>query len=140
MQCLGALIWQGKLGILMEYMSHGDLRHAIAHDRVVWSPAGMRIALDIASGLSYLHNTCRIVHADLKSPNILLQDWGSGLRAKIGDVGLSHIISGSHLTVTTDTPYTFNWASPEQIDSRQLTCASDVFSFGVRALGSCVHC
>ena len=47
----------------------------------------MRIALDTASGLSYLHNTCRIVHADLKSPNILLQDWGSGLRAKIGDVG-----------------------------------------------------
>ena len=140
MQCLGALIWKGKLGILMELMSHGDLRDAIAHDRVVWGPKAMRIAQDISAGLSYLHNRSRpIAHCDLKSPNILLQYQETaafcGFRAKICDCGLSHIISGSHLTVTTDTPYTFNWASPEQIDSGQLTCASDIFSFGVRPAG-----
>ena len=56
------------------------------------------------------------------------------MNAKIGDVGLSRLISGTHLTTASEAGprFTFNWASPEQIQCKPLTCASDTFSFGVR--------
>ena len=46
---------------------------------------GKRIALDIACGLNFLH-THRIVHMDVKSPNVLL---GQNSTAKLADVGLA---------------------------------------------------
>ena len=55
------------------------------------------------------------------------------MNAKVGDVGLSRLISGTHLTTASQAGprFTFNWASPEQIQCKPLTCASDIFSFGV---------
>ena len=70
-----------------EFMPNGDLYSAIRDDgigRFTWTrkpgPSGRplpntginrRIALDIARGLHFLHSR-RVVHLDLKSPNILL--------------------------------------------------------------------
>lgn len=52
------------------------------------------MALDIARGMHFLH-TRRIVHMDLKSPNILL---GKDLTAKIADVGLARSVTGNYLS------------------------------------------
>ncbi len=49
---------------------------------------GKRIALDIACGLNFLH-THRIVHMDVKSPNVLL---GQNSAAKLADVGLAKCV------------------------------------------------
>ena len=46
---------------------------------------GASIALDIAKGIHFLHSH-KIMHLDIKSPNILLAADGT---AKIADVGLS---------------------------------------------------
>jgi serine/threonine protein kinase len=46
---------------------------------------GARIALDIATGIHFLHSQ-RIVHMDIKSPNVLLSRHGV---AKLADVGLA---------------------------------------------------
>lgn len=48
------------------------------------------MAVDVLRGLHFLH-TKRIVHLDLKSPNILLTRHG---QAKLADVGLSKAIRG----------------------------------------------
>ena len=45
----------------------------------------LSIALDVASGMAYLH-ACKVIHRDLKSTNILLDGEG---RAKVADFGLS---------------------------------------------------
>ncbi|GJU68058.1 phloem protein 2-like protein [Tanacetum coccineum] len=45
----------------------------------------LKICIDAAQGLNYLHNH-HIIHRDVKSPNILL---GDSLEGMIGDVGLS---------------------------------------------------
>ena len=70
MQLIGASFIQGQLGILMELMSQ-DLHTALASNTVVWGPVGLRIAQDIASGLSYIHSV-GIMHLDLKSYNCLV--------------------------------------------------------------------
>ena len=54
---------------------------------------GRSIALDIARGMHFLHSR-RIVHMDLKSPNILLGDTGV---AKIADVGLARVMGSESI-------------------------------------------
>ena len=49
---------------------------------------GKHVAIDILRGLHFLHAK-RIVHMDLKSPNILLTRHG---QAKLADVGLAKVI------------------------------------------------
>ena len=49
---------------------------------------GKNVAIDMLRGLHFLHAK-RIVHMDLKSPNILLTRHG---QAKLADVGLAKVI------------------------------------------------
>jgi len=53
----------------------------------------VQLALDVAEGMQFLHKR-RIVHRDLKSSNVLVQQdqYGKGFIAKIADFGLSRII------------------------------------------------
>lgn len=51
---------------------------------------GRYIALDMAKGLKYLHEELKFVHADVKSPNILLTAKGT---AKLGDFGLVKLLA-----------------------------------------------
>ena len=75
-----------EIFVLLEFLPGGDLR-MLLDDRskaLEW-PARLRIASDIAEGMSFLHSRS-LVHRDLKSPNILLDNQ---MRAKIADFGLS---------------------------------------------------
>lgn len=85
---------------------------------------GFKIAQDVAAGLVYLHAN-RIIHLDLKSPNILL---GADNTAKIADVGLGKILTGRNALATS--VGTMDWAAPEQLQGSQVSEASDMFSFG----------
>jgi serine/threonine protein kinase len=57
----------------------GDLRDAMSRcttDELCWDKKGCAIAVDVARALVFLHAN-RVVHADLKSQNILLtKDYG----------------------------------------------------------------
>lgn len=80
--------------LVYEYMPNGSLADALHHDRkggvLLGWPERLRIALDAAEGLSYLHHDCvpPIVHRDVKSSNILLDgEYG----AKVADFGIAKI-------------------------------------------------
>ncbi|XP_021627624.1 proline-rich receptor-like protein kinase PERK1 isoform X2 [Manihot esculenta] len=96
-------------------------------------PTRMKIALDTAKGLAYLHEDCtpRIIHRNIKSENILIDDK---FNPKIGDFGISKDFTDSATPVSTDprgTPYVPPEYYNKDGQNRKLTDKSDVFSFGL---------
>nr|GMD49456.1 proline-rich receptor-like protein kinase PERK4 [Ipomoea batatas] len=96
-------------------------------------PTRLKIALGSARGLSYLHEDChpRIIHRDIKSANILLDNH---FEAMVADFGLAKLSSDNNTHVSTRVMGTFGYLAPEYASSGKLTEKSDVFSFGVMLL------
>jgi hypothetical protein len=89
----GFIYHQGANLLLYEYMprgSLGELLHGPSSSSLDWETRFM-IALGAAEGLSYLHHDCkpRIIHRDIKSNNILLDE---NFEAHVGDFGLAKVI------------------------------------------------
>ncbi|KAH7296795.1 hypothetical protein KP509_26G039200 [Ceratopteris richardii] len=120
-----------------EFMPNGSLYehlHSRAHLQrclmLDWSTR-MRIALDAARGLEYLHEFVSppIIHRDFTSHVILL---GSNYNAKISDFGLAKLGSDKlNGQVFTRVLGTQGYVAPEYAMTGELTTKSDVYSFGV---------
>ncbi|XP_057813449.2 probable LRR receptor-like serine/threonine-protein kinase At1g67720 isoform X2 [Cryptomeria japonica] len=125
-----------ELMLVYEHLGGGSLKDhlygSLSNVSTLDWKTRLRVALDAAQGLEYLHVSCtpKIVHRDVKSSNILLD---SNLRAKLADFGLSKIIgddvSSSHITTTIKG--TVGYLDPEYFHTNKLTERSDVYSFGV---------
>jgi len=74
-------------GLISELMNGGKLSDSITGKKLSLSQV-YSIAKDITSGLCFLHHY-NIVHSDLKSTNILLNNTDGVMSAKIFDFGLS---------------------------------------------------
>jgi serine/threonine protein kinase len=92
-----------------------------------------RFALDIARGLDYLHHQKpKILHRDLKSPNVLVRQTRPGsFDLKISDFGFAKAKQGS--VVVTGFPATERWSAPELQDGtgREYQANCDVYSYGL---------
>jgi len=88
----------------------------------------LRMALDVARGMNYLHNsTPVIVHRDLKSPNLLVdKNWV----VKVCDFGLSRMKHNTFLS-SKSTAGTAEWMAPEVLRNEPSNEKCDVFSFDV---------
>lgn len=118
------------LCVVFEFMVGGDLRsllHAFEHERTHgFDRDKVIIALHVAHAITYLHSLDPIVlHRDLKSKNILLDDK---MNAKVMDFGVSREQSDRTLTVGVGT---LLWMAPEVMVDEKYDEKADVFSFGV---------
>uniref|UniRef100_J3LR36 Protein kinase domain-containing protein n=2 Tax=Oryza brachyantha TaxID=4533 RepID=J3LR36_ORYBR len=90
----------------------------------------LKIAAQSAEALAYLHSSASraILHGDVKSLNILLDD---GLDAKVADFGASALRSMGEGEFIEFVQGTLGYLDPESFVNRELTDKSDVYSFGV---------
>ncbi|XP_071729464.1 probable LRR receptor-like serine/threonine-protein kinase At4g29180 isoform X2 [Rutidosis leptorrhynchoides] len=119
-----------KMALVYEYMANGNLKTYILdrHIHPLSWEMRLKIAIDAAQGLEYLHHGCRpaIIHRDVKSANILLSE---NLEAKIADFGLSKGLPDDKTTqILTEVTGTTGYLDPE---SHNLNEKSDVYSFGI---------
>ncbi|KAI7982712.1 Receptor-like serine/threonine-protein kinase ALE2 [Camellia lanceoleosa] len=91
----------------------------------------MKIALDAARGLAYLHEDSQpcVIHRDFKASNILLEN---NFHAKVADFGLAkHAPEGRADFLSTRVMGTFGYVAPEYAMTGHLLVKSDVYSYGV---------
>ncbi|XP_062085500.1 putative serine/threonine-protein kinase-like protein CCR3 [Humulus lupulus] len=130
--------------LVYDYMTNGSLHHLL-HDGKYCSNdkkndcvliinswrARIKIALDAAKGIEYLHNYAvpPVIHRDIKSSNILLDsDW----TARVSDFGLSTLMKrGQHDVVSAKAVGTVGYIDPEYYVLNVLTAKSDVYGLGV---------
>lgn len=115
--------------LIYEYVENGSLHswlHGTEKPKLNWRTR-LRIAMDIANGLLYVHEHTRprVVHKDIKSSNILLD---ANMRAKIANFGLAK--SGCNV-ITMHIVGTQGYIAPEYIADGVVSTKMDVFSFGV---------
>ena len=119
--------------LVYEYASNGTLADHLQETLDVgymgWDQR-LRVALQSAEALSYLHCSASppILHRDVKSTNILLDDqWN----AKVGDFGVSRLVPNGEQHISTVVQGTLGYLDPEYFQTLQLTDKSDVYSMGV---------
>ncbi|CAM8891006.1 unnamed protein product [Rhodiola kirilowii] len=124
--------------LVYEFMANGGLQehlYPISGSNAVYSKLDwdtrLRIALDAAKGLEYLHEQLSppVIHRDFKSSNILLD---KNFSAKVSDFGLAKLGSekaGGH--VSTRVLGTQGYVAPEYALTGHLTTKSDIYSYGV---------
>ncbi|KFK43950.1 hypothetical protein AALP_AA1G195700 [Arabis alpina] len=114
-------------GNLFEHLHQVD--ESDDYTMVTWEMR-LRIAVDIAGALSYLHSAAwfPIYHRDIKSTNIMLDEK---YRAKVSDFGTSRSVTIDHTHLTTVVAGTMGYMDPEYFQSSKFTDKSDVYSFGV---------
>ncbi|KAI3760013.1 hypothetical protein L1987_50401 [Smallanthus sonchifolius] len=91
----------------------------------------MKIALDAARGLAYLHEDSQpsVIHRDFKASNILLEN---NFHAKVADFGLAKQAPEGRATyLSTRVMGTFGYVAPEYAMTGHLLVKSDVYSYGV---------
>ncbi|XP_044482157.1 probable serine/threonine-protein kinase PBL21 [Mangifera indica] len=133
--CLfGVCVEGGEQYLVYEYCSSGNLaQHLLRKDSVLTWEIRVKILRYCALALRYLHrhmDGC-IVHRDIKLTNILLTE---DMEPKLSDFGLAKMLGIEETKVFTDVRGTIGYMDPEYMSNAKLTCASDIYSFGIVAL------
>ncbi|KAM5549288.1 hypothetical protein ABKV19_000618 [Rosa sericea] len=131
---LGCCIKGEERMLVLEYMPNKSLDSFLFDNKrrsfLDWKKC-FEIINGIARGILYLHqdSRLRIIHRDLKTSNVLLDDE---MNPKISDFGMARIFDGDQLQDKTKRIVgTYGYMSPEYAVFGRFSTKSDVFSFGI---------
>ncbi|KAM0977118.1 hypothetical protein FF1_020004 [Malus domestica] len=130
------LVKGGSRVLVFEYMANGNLFEALHREIKCGKPEldwcqRYKIALGAARGIAYLHHDCSpaIIHRDIKSTNILLDD---DYEAKVADFGVAKIAENSQKgSDYSSFAGTHGYIAPELAYTAKVNEKCDVYSFGV---------
>ena len=117
--------------LVYEYMNNGSLADLIFKSQrpPVWKER-IRIALDVARGLLYLHeeSKVRIIHCNIKPQNILMDNnW----IAKISDFGFAKLLRSNQSRATMGAEGTSAYLALEWEKNPLISLQTDIYSFGI---------
>lgn len=127
------IAWTVKTDIqaLFEYVDNGTVTEYLVKPSTPreWTQQKLKIALDVAEALVYLHSFAPpILHRDLKAANVLLT---SGMEAKVVKTGATHLRTAEG-SDNDQRAVIGPWQAPEVLmGSQEHDTAVDIFSFGV---------
>ncbi|ESW26998.1 hypothetical protein PHAVU_003G164800 [Phaseolus vulgaris] len=133
---LGFCAEGSKRLLVYEYMSNGSLGNLIfvgkSQRRPEWDER-VRIAVEIARGIMYLHEECEapIIHCDIKPENILVDEFWT---AKISDFGLAKLLMPDQTRTMTRARGTRGYVAPEWNKNVPISVKTDVYSYGIMLL------
>ncbi|KAI3734136.1 hypothetical protein L6452_13599 [Arctium lappa] len=119
--------------LVIEYMTKGSLADILFEPKesrkTCWEER-IKMAVDIARGIQYLHEECEtvIIHCDIKPQNILMDEYGC---AKISDFGLAKLLEHDQTKTYTLIRGTRGYVAPEWYKKLPITAKVDVYSFGI---------
>ncbi|XP_020225173.1 G-type lectin S-receptor-like serine/threonine-protein kinase LECRK1 [Cajanus cajan] len=132
---LGFCAEGSKRLLVYEYMPNSSLENVIfgahnqSHRRPEWDER-VRIAIEIARGILYLHEECEapIIHCDIKPQNILMDEFYT---AKISDFGLAKLLMPDQTRTFTGARGTRGYLAPEWNKNMPISVKTDVYSYGI---------
>lgn len=113
-----------RLFITMEYIDGEDLASLVRRIGRLPGDKATQIARQLCAGLAAAHEQ-GIIHRDLKPANVMIDGRG---RARITDFGIASAEAVEGHAAVAGTP---QYMAPEQLDGREATKASDIFSLGL---------
>eukprot|EP01059_Diplonema_ambulator_P031710 TRINITY_DN5902_c0_g2_i1.p1 TRINITY_DN5902_c0_g2~~TRINITY_DN5902_c0_g2_i1.p1 ORF type:complete len:321 (+),score=90.98 TRINITY_DN5902_c0_g2_i1:185-1147(+) len=116
------------LAVVMEYMKHGSLEGGVK--KLAESGRKMSVADMAFIASKLLHAVCELeaqgrAHNDIKPANILVN---GASEVKLGDFGISSSLGDAGVFTEVGSK---RWMSPERLDGKRFTSASDVYSVGL---------
>ncbi|XP_010151519.1 PREDICTED: receptor-interacting serine/threonine-protein kinase 2-like [Eurypyga helias] len=133
---LGIYQYHGLVGIVTEWMNNGSL-HSLIHEHQLYPelpfPLLIRILLDVAAGLHYLHSLePALCHCSLKPSNVLLD---MQYRAKISDYGLTNCrkqqLRSNFQNCNWRNCQDLVYLPPEILEGGLPSQEGDIYSFGI---------
>uniref|UniRef100_A0A453BYN3 non-specific serine/threonine protein kinase n=1 Tax=Aegilops tauschii subsp. strangulata TaxID=200361 RepID=A0A453BYN3_AEGTS len=121
----------GRRLLVYEHMPNRSLDlHLFQSNATMPWHARYQIALGVARGLAYLHDSCQdcIIHCDIKPENILLD---ASFAPKIADFGMAKLLGRDFSRVLTTVRGTAGYLAPEWISGVAVTTKIDVYSYGM---------
>ena len=120
--------------IAMELVDGVDVGQLVGELGPLPPGVALDIAIQVCVGLHHAHiatnegQPLHLIHRDIKPSNIILRTDGV---AKVMDFGIAKAaMPDSHKTATGMTKGTPSYMSPEQLEAKELTPASDLFAVG----------
>ncbi|KAG9455229.1 hypothetical protein H6P81_008133 [Aristolochia fimbriata] len=122
---------KGEKLLVFDFMPKGSLAsflHARGPDTPIDWATRMNIAMGTARGLLYLHTQENIIHGNLTSGNILLDENNN---AKIADFGLSRLMTTAANSNVIATAGALGYRAPELSKLKKASTKTDIYSLGV---------
>jgi len=125
------ILEDGQPYIVMEYVEGLPLNR-YTHSKKLDLNQRIRLFLQVCNAVTYAHQNL-VVHRDLKPSNILVTDDGV---VKLLDFGIAKILKPdparpAETTAVGERPFTFGYASPEQILGTPTSTTTDVYTLGI---------
>ena len=116
--------FQGEHFISMEYVRGEELSSLLKRIGRLPQDKAIDVSRQLCAGLAAVHER-GVLHRDLKPANIMLDEHGE---VRITDFGIAALASDVDRREMSGTPA---YVSPEQLESRELTPKSDIYSLGL---------